>query len=152
MPTAFSVVLLAGILALAIPTNIIGSQETWFPLKDNILPIISFVYHGLMIFSAIFLLKQRIYRFDTKDIFNVMVLSLAFTIVVMFVNDVLDKDFMLLNKGTGSPLAFILEQSKPLYIISMILSFTLLIFLVFQITSLFIKKDVKNPAVQKIKS
>ena len=136
LPAAFSIVLVAGIMALALPTNILGSQENWFPLKENILPLISFFYHGLMIFSSIYLLKNKTYKFEIKDFPKAMTIGIGFAAIAHTFNILLDKDFMLLNKATGSPLAFIFEISKPLYQLSMIISFSVLIAIVFIITNL----------------
>ncbi len=145
LPTSYSLVLIAGIMALALPINIIGSQTSWFPLKDNILPIISFFYHGLMIFSSLYLLKSKYYNFKLIDYTKTMIIGLIFSAIAMVANELLDKDFMLLNKGTGSPLAFILEISKPLYIASMIGGFAILVGIVFAVTDLvYNKKEVKN--------
>lgn len=51
---------------------------------------------------------------------------------------------MLLNKGTGSPLAFILEISKPLYMVSMIGGFAILIGIVFVVTDVVYSKKKVN--------
>lgn len=136
LPASFAIVLVAGIMALALPTNILGSQENWLPLKDNILPLISFFYHGLMIFSSIYLLKNKIYQFEIKDYPKAMTVGITFAAIAHSFNILLDKDFMLLNKATGSPLAFIFDISKPLYQLSMISSFAILIAIVFIITNL----------------
>ncbi len=134
MPSAYSIILIAGIIALAMPTNIIGDELNWFPLKANILPIISFLFHGLMIFSSIFLLRSRLYVFKKEDYPKTIFMGLIFASVAMMVNQLLDKDFMLLNKGTGSPLSFLLDYSKPLYVFSMIFGFFILIGVVFLVT------------------
>jgi uncharacterized membrane protein YwaF len=143
-PASYSLVLIAGIMALALPTNILGSQVNWLPLKDNILPIISFFYHGLMIFSSIYLLKSKYYRFQLTDYTRSMTVGLTFAGIAIIVNQLLDKDFMLLNKGTGSPLAFILEISKPLYMVSMIGGFAILIGIIFVVTDVVYSKKKVN--------
>ena len=144
-PASYGLILIAGIMVLEQPTNILGSQSSWLPLKDNILPIISFFYHGLMIFSSIYLLKSTYYQFKLTDYTKSMTVGLIFAGVAIMVNQLLDKDFMLLNKGTGSPLAFILEISKPLYMISMIGGFAILIGIVFVLTDImYSKKKINN--------
>lgn len=140
IPAAYSLVMIAGIMALALPTNILGNDTNWLPLKDNILPIISFFYHGLMVFSSIYLLKSRYYNFKMSDYSKSMAVGIAFAGMAMIANALLDKDFMLLNYGTGSPLAFILEISKPLYVFSMIGGFAILIGFVVVITDLLTNK------------
>jgi len=140
-PTAYSLVLIAGIMAMALPINIIGGDVNWFPLKDNILPIISFLFHGLMIFSSIYLLISKYYIFNINNYIKVMSIGVFFAIMAITANALLDKDFMLLNYATGSPLAFILEISKPLYILSMIGGFAILVGIVFLVTDLVLNKS-----------
>jgi len=140
-PAAYSLVLIAGIMALALPTNIIGGDTNWFPLIDNILPIISFFYHGLMIFSSIYLIKSKYYKFEMSNYIKVMSVGVFFAIMAIIANALLDKDFMLLNYATGSPLVFILEISKPLYILSMIGGFAILIGIIFIITDIVLNKN-----------
>lgn len=135
-PAAYSVVLLAGVIALALPTNILGSATSWFPLSDNILPITSFVFHGLMIMSSIYMLRSGFYKFEFKNVFGAIVISLIFGGIAMLMNLWLDTDFMLLNYGNGSPLQFLIESSKFIYVISMIGLAIFLIFLDFVITEL----------------
>lgn len=118
-PAAFSVVMLAGLMALAMPTTILGNALSWLPLKDNVLPIISFTYHGLMIFSAVYLLKSGFYEFRLSDIYKAILVAFAFAGVAMVMNAWLDKDFMLLHYGNGSPFQFINDSSHVLYLIVM---------------------------------
>jgi uncharacterized membrane protein YwaF len=139
-PAAYSLVLIAGVMAMALPTNILGGAINWFPLKDNILPIISFLYHGLMIFSSIYLLISKYYKFHISNYIKVMSVGVFFAIMAIIANALLDKDFMLLNYATGSPLAFIFEISKPLYILSMIGGFAILIGIVFLLTDIVLNK------------
>jgi len=145
-PAAYSVVMLAGIMALALPTNILGNAESWLPFKDNILPILSFVYHGTMIFSSIFLLKSGIYTYEKNDNFRAIFVSLFFVAMAMIANNVLDKDFMLLHYGNGSPLQFINNYSHVLYVISMIGLAVILILASFAITNAIVygKNSNKN--------
>ncbi|MFA7075590.1 MAG: YwaF family protein [Candidatus Izemoplasmatales bacterium] len=139
-PTAYSLVLIAGVVALALPTNILGNAISWFPLKDNILPIISFIYHGFMIFSSVYLLKSKYYKFNIHDYPKTMAIAISFAVIAMIANKLLDKDFMLLNRGSGSPLMFIIETSRPLYIIAMIGGFSILTGTVFLVTELLINR------------
>lgn len=148
-PTSYSLVLIAGIMAMALPTNILGSSISWFPLKDNILPIISFLYHGLMIFSSLYLLASKYYQLKLTDYTKTMTIGLVFSGIAIAANTLLDKDFMLLNKGTGSPLAFILEISKPLYVFSMIGAFAILIAIVFLVTDFVYNRAKVSQKIRK---
>ncbi|MDY0023463.1 MAG: YwaF family protein [Candidatus Izemoplasmatales bacterium] len=143
-PAAYSLIMLAGLLALIMPVNIIGNSNSWLPLSDNILPIISFIYHGLMIFSSLWLLKSKYYNFNIKNYFNAMVVGLIYATIGMIANVLLDQDYMLLNKGNGSPLQFIIEISKPLYLLTMIGGFGFLVFIVFLVTNLVYNKNKKE--------
>jgi len=134
-PTAYSVVMLAGIMALALPTNILGDAVSWLPLKDNVLPIISFLFHGLMIFSSIFLLRSGYYKFRLNDMFRAILCTTIFAGIAMTANELLDKDFMLLHYGNGSPLQFINDKSHVLYLFSMIGLAVVLIIFSFTITN-----------------
>jgi len=133
-PAAYTIVLLAGVMALAMPTTIIGNDINWFPLSENILPILSFIYHGFMIFTSIYLLKAHIYNFMISDYKNVVIIAIIFALMAITMNNLLDKDFMMLNRGTGSPFQFLIEISKPLYISTMVGLALILIGLDFVIT------------------
>ncbi len=135
-PAAYSVVMLAGIMALALPTNILGESVSWLPLKDNFLPILSFIYHGLMIFSSVYLLRTGIYTVMKNDWYRAILVSFGFAAIAMTVNQLLDKDFMLLHYGNGSPLQFINDYSHFLYVVSMLGLAVILIILNFTITHL----------------
>ena len=138
--TAFATIMFAAILAFAYPSNILGGSESWFPVKDNVLPLISFTYHGLMIFSSIYLIKSRMFV-PTKDSYiKAITVTLVFGIMGIIVNYLFDKDFMLLTKGNGSPLQFLIETSQVLYTLSMILIGLIFIVLTIFISSKLIKK------------
>lgn len=119
-PMAYAVVMLAGIMALAMPTTIIGNALSWLPLSENVLPILSFLYHGLMIFASVFLLRSGFYQFQINDSIRAVIATILFAVVAMTMNHYLDTDFMLLNRGTGSPFQFLLNDSRFLYLAAMI--------------------------------
>lgn len=120
-PTAYSVSLAAGIMALIMPTTIIGNAESWLPLSENILPIISFLYHGTMIFSSIYLIKSGFYKYENNHIIKTFSITLSYAIIAMIANHIFDTDFMMLNRGNGCPLNFLMESSKLLYVFVMLL-------------------------------
>lgn len=119
-PAAFSGVLFGGVVALVYPINIIGDNLTWAINKENLLPYVSFVYHGLMIFAAIYLVKSGVYQYKVTDVRNAIIIMLEFALIAIIVNFILNEDFMLLNEGTGSPVAFIRNISSTLYTFTMI--------------------------------
>ena len=119
--TLYGVVPIAGIAALVLPTNIIGSSESWFPLTENILPMLSFIFHGLMIFIPFYMVYKKAYVIKYSDIRYAYACTLTLMVGAMIVNALLDKDYMLLNTGNGSPLQFLLDSGQVLYTTSMIL-------------------------------
>jgi uncharacterized membrane protein YwaF len=129
-PAAFAPVLLAGMLALLIPVNIIGNETTWAITEDNILPILSFAYHGLMILSSLVMISHKDYKFEKQGYKKAIVVVLILTVIAILFNSIFDTDFMLLNRGNGSPFGFLVEISKSLHAAFMIALGSLLIFLI----------------------
>lgn len=128
LPAAYATVLFGGLIALLYPANILGSEETWTLTKDNFLPYISFVYHGLMIFGPIYLLRSGMYTISIPKLKVAFIVTFIFMLMAMTVNtysNIVDsfgvKDFMLLNTGNGSPFVFIRDINLLLYTVSMIL-------------------------------
>ena len=120
LATGFVTVLGAAIAAMLLPENIIGSNNQWIPFTDNFLPWVSFTYHGLMILAAAWLLKSKTYVPEYKDVFRVMPFTFGLMILAIIANTLLDRDFMLLNNGTGSPLVGLLENGQLVYTLGMI--------------------------------
>ena len=115
MPAAFSTVMLAGLIALLIPSNILGVSNSWFPLSENYVEIASFSYHGLMMLAPLALIKVRFYQPSIQDIPYALGFTGIFAIIAMIVNHFTNQDFLLLNYGTGSPFRFLISTSKLLY-------------------------------------
>lgn len=132
----YGVVFMAGFIALVMPTNIIGSYESWALVQDNFLPILSFVYHGTMIFVSLYILKRGFYKFKYKDVLKAFTCALALMVFAIIANMIFDKDFMLLNRGSGSPFQFLIETSQLLYTFSMIFLGFFIIHLDFAVTKL----------------
>lgn len=119
-PAAYATVLAAGIAALVLPTNILGSNEQWIPFTGNFYPLISFIFHGLMIFIPAYMLYSGYYKPKYSDIPKAMLSTSCLMIAALVANAILDKDYMLLNTGKGSPLQFLLESGQLVYTFSMI--------------------------------
>jgi hypothetical protein len=133
MPAAFSTVMLAVLIALLIPSNILGVSNSWIPLSENYVEIASFSYHGLMMLAPLALIKVRYYQPSMKDIPYAFGFTGIFAIVAMIVNHFTNQDFLLLNYGTGSPFQFLIGTSKLLYQFVMIALGAILISLFFVI-------------------
>ncbi len=141
--TAYGVVLIAGITALAMPFNIIGSNEAWFPFEGNFLPLISFIFHGLMIFVPLYMVAQKYITLTLFKSVEAMAITSILMVMAMIMNALLDKDYMLLNTGNGSPLVFLRDISQLVYTGSMILLGYFMIFVVFA-ASIYIPMMIKK--------
>lgn len=142
-PFTYAVGLLAGLLVLLYPSNVLGNSDQWFPVTE-VLPFHSFIYHGNMIFFSIYLAMSKSYvpKFMdfTKALF-VLLLSAAFANVLNFI---LDTDYMLLHYGNGSPFQFVIEDvSYVAYLGVMSLVGLVLIILLFLPTA-FQSKKIKG--------
>lgn len=115
MPSAFATVMLAGLVALLIPSNILGNSTSWFPLSENGVEIASFTYHAVMIAAPIALIKLGYYQPKIKDIPYAWMVTGGFAVIAMIVNSLTNQDFLLLNHGNGSPFQFLIATSRFLY-------------------------------------
>jgi hypothetical protein len=120
MPAAFATVMLAGLIALLIPTNILGPEMFWLPIDKNYVEIASFTYHAVMIAAPLALIKLDYYKPKLSDIGYALAFTGGFAAVAMTVNAFTNQDFLLLNHGNGSPFQFLITDSKLLYQATMI--------------------------------
>lgn len=103
MPAAFATVMLAGLIALLIPTNILGPEMSWLPIDKNYVEIASFTYHAVMIAAPLALIKLDYYKPKMTDVGYALAFTGGFAAVAMTVNAFTNQDFLLLNNGNGSP-------------------------------------------------
>lgn len=148
-PAAFAGVLAATIIALIVPTNILGSNDVWLPFDNNFFPLLSFTYHGIMLFAPIYLVNSGYYKISLKDIPKALGVTSVLMIFAMIANALLDRDFMLLNTGNGSPLQFLLDNSQLVYTSTMILLGLIIISLIIAITVAIIA--IKNKLLNNTK-
>jgi hypothetical protein len=120
MPAAFATTMLAGLIALLIPTNILGPEMFWLPIDKNYVEIASFTYHAVMIAAPLALIKLDFYKPKMSDIGYALAFTAGFAAVAMTVNALTNQDFLLLNYGNGSPFQFLITDSKLLYQFTMI--------------------------------
>jgi hypothetical protein len=144
MPAAFSTVMLAGLIALLIPTNILGVEQFWLPLENNLVEITSFIFHGLMVAAPLALIKLGYYKPKIKDIPKALLFTGVFTSVAMIVNTFTNQDFLLLNYGNGSPFQFLINISKLLYQLTMISLGAFLISIFFIVGEAIQKNSIKS--------
>ena len=120
LPATVAGLMFGGTVAMLYPVNILGDGSSFFPLSDNFIPLVSFVFHPLMIFTAIYLVFSGRYKMKFFTFINGFPVIIGFMLIAMIANVIFDQDFMLLNRGSGSPFQFLLETSQWLYVGSMI--------------------------------
>lgn len=131
-PTCFSVGLLAGLIVLIYPSTVLGGEYSWLPLSKNIIQIISFVYHGTMIFFSLYLLLSKTYRPKIKDYGRCYITLLCFASLAMITNAIFDTDMMFLNTANGNPFQFVLlDYNRTVYMLFMASLAVILLFLPF---------------------
>lgn len=121
LPASFATVMLAGLIALVLPTNILGDELHWVPLDKNYVEIASFTYHALMMTAPLALIALGYYQPRLKHVGNALLFTGLFAAVAMTFNAFNGTDFLLLNTGNGSPFQFLIEaESRLVYQIVMI--------------------------------
>jgi len=122
MPIAYSIGVLAGLIVLIYPSTVLGGEYSWIPIGKSIIPMISFLYHGTMIFFSLYLVMSKLYKPSFTDYKRVFLALLVFACFGALTNLVFDTDMMFLNTGSGSPLQFILlGYGRLAYMAAMIL-------------------------------
>jgi hypothetical protein len=149
MPAAFATVMLAGSIALLIPSNILGPELSWLPIDRNYVEIASFTYHAVMIAAPLALIKLDYYKPKLNDLGFALMFTGSFAAIAMTVNAFTNQDFLLLNNGNGSPFQFLIGESKLLYQITMIGLGVLFISMFFIVADF---GKIKSPFYRIIKS
>ncbi len=148
MPAAFATVMLAGLIALLIPSNILGPEMFWLPIDKNYVEIASFTFHAVMIAAPLALIKLDFYKPKLSDVGYALAFTGGFAAIAMTVNALTNQDFLLLNYGNGSPFQFLITESKLLYQATMIGLGAFLITMFFVFANL---KKAKKPISSQIK-
>lgn len=110
LPFAFVGGLTAGLLALILPTNILGSPEIGWLNPKNFDYTLSFVYHAFMIYYSLYLVISGLYKAKLKDALNIVVIACVFATIAGVMNKIFDMDYMMLNKGNGDPFQFLIQN------------------------------------------
>jgi uncharacterized membrane protein YwaF len=127
-------------LVLLLPTTVLGSADFWFPFEGDILPYISFLYHGNMIFFSLYMVLSKDYNPVWKDSIKAFLILATVALFAGLTNLYLQTDFMFLRTGNGNPIQGILTSYGYIpYLITMIFIGTILISIVFM-PNLFAKK------------
>ena len=124
MPFGFSVMILVTTIILVIPgsSGILGNQDNWKFVFDNILPYQSFLYHGCLVFVPLYMVLSGFYKAKWSDIYKsavVLLVCAAFAQSLNFIFEGSGADFMMLRYGNGNPFVSILQNTPVLYYILM---------------------------------
>ena len=124
MPFGYAVMILVTSIILVIPgsSGILGVQDNWNFVFDNILPYQSFLYHGCLVFVPLYMVLSGFYKAKWSDIYKsavVLLVCAAFAQSLNFILEGSDADFMMLRYGRGNPFVSILENAPALYYILM---------------------------------
>lgn len=151
-PFGYAIGLISGILVLVLPTTVLGSADFWIPFEGDVLPYISFFYHGNMIFFSLYLVLSKQYQPKFKEGIIAYGCLGFVALVAGLVNLYLQTDFMFLRTGNGNPVQFILTNYGYIpYILTMGVLGAVLIYGVF-VTALIqpkkeklvLKKEIQN--------
>ena len=118
-PFAYAVLMLVTSIILTIPASsgILGPTEDWKFTFDNILPFQSFLYHGSLLFVALYMALSGFYRPKWSDIYRaiaVLLVTAAFAQGLNYGFEGSGADFMTLRYGNGNPFAFLLQGDTPI--------------------------------------
>jgi uncharacterized membrane protein YwaF len=119
-PFGFATMLLVTMIILIIPASsgILGDQNNWNFIYDNLLPYQSFLYHGSLVFVPLYMILSGFYKPKYKDIIKATVVLLVVACFSFTLNKILGvTDFMMLEFGWGNPFAFLIEKSYWLYLL-----------------------------------
>jgi uncharacterized membrane protein YwaF len=120
-PTTFAIGLMAGLTVLFYPATVLGVDDNWFPLSDNVIQIISFLFHGTMVFFAFYLVLSKTYVPKFKDYPRAYATLLVFAMMAVLTNAFFSTDMMVLNTANGSPFQFVLlEYGRLSYMLVML--------------------------------
>lgn len=123
-PFGFAVMILVTTIILTIPASsgIMGTQDNWNFVFDNILPYQSFLYHGCLVFVPLYMVLSGFYKPKWSDIYKaatVLVVCAAFSGSLNFILEGSEADFMMLRYGRGNPFQYMLTTAPVLYYILM---------------------------------
>ena len=118
-PFAYAVLMLVTSIILTIPASsgILEPTEDWKFTFDNILPFQSFLYHGSLLFVALYMAFSGFYRPKWSDIYRaitVLLVTAAFAQGLNYGFEGSGADFMTLRYGNGNPFAFLLQGDTPI--------------------------------------
>lgn len=118
---AFTVGLVAGLITLIYPSNVLGGDHPWFSMAEELFPLRSFLFHTIIILFAVYMLISKVFTFRQYDLFRSLSVVGGGALFAIILNTLIpNADYFLIGRGYGSPLQFIYNTSPALYTISMI--------------------------------
>ena len=151
---SYAGLMLATCIILTIPNSsgILGSVQNWSPVFDNILPYQSWLYHGSLLFVALYMVISGFYRPAWRDIYKAAITLSVLAACAQALNFIFDgsgADYMTLRYGNGNPFAFLLADTPALYytvLTAVSFSGMALIITVTILLQMLIAKQKKSPA------
>ncbi|MBR5900263.1 MAG: YwaF family protein [Clostridia bacterium] len=119
-PFGYAVLLIVACIILVIPASsgILGTENNWKLVFENILPYQSWLYHGCLVFVSLYMVLSGFYRPQWKDIYKgatVLAVVATFAQILNYTLEGSGADFMTLRYGNGNPFAFLLQSTPILY-------------------------------------
>lgn len=121
MPFTYTVGIVASLLVFIYPSTVLGNARFWIPVEGDLLPYQSFLYHGLMLFSAIFLVRSKVYKPRLSDMPKVFIMLIGMAAMSGTINIFLETDYMFLRTASGNPFQFLLTEYNYLAYMGMML-------------------------------
>jgi uncharacterized membrane protein YwaF len=146
----YGVFLGSSIVPMLIPKFIIGSKDFWDFSMDNLIPMISYLFHSLMLLIPLYMILSKYYKPKYFDLIYMNIYLVVWSSIVYVVNHLLQTNFMFLNDPVKSPIAFLQQYDGfLLFILSLGAYIIVLTTISFFITSLYlfvirIKRDKEN--------
>ena len=121
LPGTYTISFCAALAMLSFPSTVLGTTDVWFPLTGNYFPLVSFSFHGVMVFFSLYLVLSKTYVPKCKDYPKAYVTMLFFAVVAIIVNIIFKTtDMMFLNTGYGMPFSFLLhDYGRAVYYVFM---------------------------------
>lgn len=150
-PYTFCIPLIAGIMTLVYPSNVLGDGEYWFG-NGEYLPIISFIYHSIMIIFPLYMVISKFYKPKPIDALWAGLTVFGYSIFISIYNVIVKYDFCFLGDASSSPFKFIYDKAgwfgHYLLLLSIGLACLALIYLPTFIKHWKLKSKLKNQTVK----
>lgn len=149
-PAVFLIGLLAGMITIFYPSNILGADYSYFSSAEMYFPLRSFVYHTIMIMFSVYMLVSGIYKFKKNDYFKALIVVYSLALVAIILNKLIPgADFFMLGKAYGSPFAFLIDINYWFYIFVMLLIASVLITAVFLPNEIIVRRKQRALAKEQ---